>query len=123
MTKMYRAGSLSGRDRNKVPFRKDKYGIRLEPKAGTSINYGVVFGSDQGYRAAFWYSDTPRYKNTFGHESLRKWALTIDITVEEHRQWRAICLHQCDLIRKWNQEWEAAGRPAAGVPEPKVTMQ
>ena len=106
-----------------VPFRKVDGQVHCVPKPGVNIDYGIAFDRDRGHRVYFHYADTPQFKNTWGHKSLRRWAESIDPKAEDHRRWKIICLQQCDLAREMDERWEAAGRPPEGVPEPKLTEQ
>lgn len=104
--------------KKQLPFYKDRKGrLVFNPRRGVSIDYGYLFCAERGYRVFFCYHDTPALKNTWGVDSLRKWALALDVSNHTSYQWRAILLQQCDLAARMNLAWEAAGKPPQGVPE------
>lgn len=109
--------------KGRVPFQKRKGFVYFTPREGVNVDYGIAFYPAKGHRIFFNYTDTPQFKNTWGPDSLRNYAKSLNITADEHRVWRAIFLQQSALADEMNQSWETAGRPANGVPEPKRTMQ
>jgi len=120
--KRYTARKLQ--DRKDLPFYRDKKGrVGFNPRPGVNIDYGVVFFPGKGHRVFFNYHDTPELKNTWGVESLRNWTNAMEPVDTEQRYWKAILYQQCSLADRMNEDWEIAGRPIEGVPEPKETMQ
>lgn len=115
---------LGNAPKKSVPFFKDKKGrLGFNPRPGVHIDYGISFDRKRGHRVFFCYNDTPHFKNTWGTESLRRWARDLDTKIPELRHWQTILFQQCALAEAMDADWEAAGRPAEGVPEPEQPVQ
>lgn len=120
MTGFYRLGNAPD---GSVPFQRRDGFMVCVPKPGVNIDYGISFDRERGHRVYFHYADTPQFKNTWGHASLRRWAESVEPQNEEARVWKIICLQQCDLAAEMDKRWREAGKPAEGVPEPRMTKQ
>jgi len=105
------------------PFQHQGEHLAFVPREGVTVDYGLCFDPESGYRCFFCYADTPNLKNTMAPDSVRNFANAMEGRSDDHKLWRAIFYKEAALAETMNAKWIKAGRPSNGVEFPKETMQ
>lgn len=98
-----------------TPFRAlEGGGVEFDGQDGRRVDYGHVFDAARGYRVYFKFFDSP-FSNTFGPESLKRWAETLEPADDTEAALKALCIEQAEQCLTLTAEWERIGRPAKGL--------
>lgn len=102
-----------------TPFYRAEDGLHFDGQNGRVMDFGHTFDRQRGYRVFFAFRDAFQAcgaANTFGADSLLKWAETLQPDGDEQFQFQRIAMQQARQCITLNQEWQRLGRPAGGVP-------